>query len=673
MYKTGGKGAGLSNNRKAALRFLSLYFFFLAGLVILYGTYVPCLMDYYIVRPEESYFTFFYEYHCGATYTFEGILVGMAFAALYCLTMQAGVSMVILSGLLFLLTHASYLKFVNRKELLRLDDLRLTEAAGMAVGYLKFTPDRFLAILAGGLLLFVAAGVALDCLGDKGWKARSHRQENAQEQPDSGGKPVLERGRARRLGLYVIRLLGCAGLCVCICLYTNYFLGKEYVIDAIEPVSPETDRYVLYRFLQNDSLSMISVEQAEESYDFLLSQSPPRQSPGSGAALESPENTATAELSGFPNIIVIMNESWWNTDNIQSDRITFSQDPMGPYKALAGQCSTGWLTSPVWGGGTLRPEVEFLTGLNTKYYNADSVYAKLQGRRIPSVADYFNGLGYETVAVHPYYGYFYGREAAYADMGFDKVIFEDDMQHKDIYTRYISDESLAREIIALSRQEGDAPKFVWAVSMANHIRVLDYHGESVVDYDYPIEMSVAGEQLGEEDYDSVVNYINGIYLANLAFAQLVDYFSMSEQPTIIVMFGDHCPYFSAETLEAFGLGEGEEGAKERLYTTPVIVWSNVSEEKLDFSGESMYYLPTMLIDYAGLPDSDMTRILRYERAYFRTNSPIFVRDAAGALIREGTEEQIRALNHYKTVQYDILEGDGMGKDIWKPIISKRWE
>lgn len=673
MYKTGGKGAGLSKNRKAVLRFLSLYFFFLAGLVILYGTYIPCLMDYYIVRPEESYFTFFYENHCGATYTFEGILVGMAFAALYCLTMQAGVSMVILSGLLFLLTHASYIKFVNRKELLRLDDLRLTEAAGMAVGYLKFTPDRFLAILAGGLLLFVAAGVVLDCLGDKGWKAKSYRRENVREQQDSGEKSVLERGRARRLGLYAIRLLGCAGLCVCICLYTNHFFGERYVIDVIEPISPEKDRYVLYRFLQNDSLSMISVEQAEESYDFLLSQSPPRQSPVTGGVPGASENAAIKESSGYPNIIVIMNESWWNTDNIQSNRITFSQDPMGPYKELADRCSTGWLTSPVCGGGTLRPEIEFLTGLNTKYYNTDAVYAKLQGRRVSSVADYFNGLGYETVAIHPYYDYFYGREGAYAGMGFDRVIFEGDMQHKDIYTRYISDESLAKEIIALSRQEGDAPKFIWAVSIANHSRVLDYHEESVTDYDYPIEMSVAGERLGEEDYGSVVNYINGIYLANLAFAQLVEYFSMSEQPTVLMMFGDHCPYFSAETLEAFGLGERADGAKERLYTTPVIVWSNGSEEKPDFTGESMYYLPMMLIDYAGLPDSDMTRILRYERLYFQTNSWKFVRDASGELIREGTEEQIRALSHYKTVQYDILEGDGLGEDVWKPIISKRWE
>lgn len=57
----------------------------------------------------------------------------------------------------------------------------------------------------------------------------------------------------------------------------------------------------------------------------------------------------------------------------------------------------------------------------------------------------------------------------------------------------------------------------------------------------------------------------------------------------------------------------------RLYATPVIMWSNVSTEKLHFSGESIYYLPQMLIDYAGLPDSNMTRILRYERSCFKTN------------------------------------------------------
>ena len=83
----------------------------------------------------------------------------------------------------------------------------------------------------------------------------------------------------------------------------------------------------------------------------------------------------------------------------------------------------------------------------------------------------------------------------------------------------------------------------------------------------------------------------------------------------------------------------------------------------------MYYLPQLLIDYAGLPDSDMTRILRYERSFFKTNSSKFVRDASGAEVYECTEEQLRALNHYKAVQYDILHGEGIGRDVWQPIVD----
>lgn len=648
MNRTNRKSKELSYKKKIAL-----YSFFLVGLAALYGTYIPCLMDYYIARPEESFLTFFHFNHLSVIYVFEGIIIGLTLAALYSLTMRAGVSTLLVSGFLFLLTHASYIKFINRKELLRLDDLLLTEAAGMAIGYLQYTLDRWLVMFAGGMLLFVVVGIALDYFGDRVCKVKDYRRETA---PDSFRKSAQGSALACKVIRCGIRLFGFLILCAVICLYTDHFFGERYLIDTIEPFSPEKDRYVLYRFLQNDSLSVISVERAGESYEFLLSQEPPKK---------------TTEDTVCPNIIVIMNESWWDTDNIQSDRITFSQDPMDPYKALADQCSVGYLTTPVWGGGTVSPEIEFLTGLNTKYYRADSSYAKLQGRKVPNVADYFSGLNYETVAIHPYYGFFYGRADAYAAMGFDQIIFEEDMQYKDIYTRYISDESLAKEIIARSKQEGGRQKFIWAVSMANHNRTLDYHVESVTDYDYPIKVTVKGEELKEEGYDTIANYINGIYLANRAYAQLVDYFSTVQQPTILLMFGDHCPYFSKETLEAFGLGGEEEEVRARLYATPVIMWSNVSTEKLHFSGESIYYLPQMLIDYAGLPDSNMTRILRYERSYFKTNSPNFVRDVSGKIIREGTEEQIRALNHYKTVQYDILEGDGIGKDVWRPTAASK--
>ena len=641
MKRNDVKRADIPNRKRRVL-----YLIFLIGLAVMYATYIPCLMDYYIVRPEQSYFSFFYYNFLKAPLVFEGIVIGMAFAAFYCLTLQAGISTLIVSALLFILTHASYIKYINRKELLRLDDLRLTEAAGMALDYFRFALNRWFVLLVGMLVVFAGTGFALD------WFRRKVRKKS------KAGREAAGENRPRQRHWIVVcaRLLGCVCLCAAIFLYTDHFLGERYVIDVIEPLVPENDRYVLYRFLQNDSLSTINVERVEESYDFLLSKEPPKEA---------------ASGENYPNVIVIMNESWWNTDNIQTDQITFSQDPMGPYKELADRCVTGYQTSTVFGGGTVRSEIEFLTGLNAKYYGADSAYAQMQGRKVPSLVDYFNGLDYETVAIHPYYGWYYGRDAAYASMGFDQVIFEEDMQYRDIYTRYISDESLAKQIIAEAEEESDGAKFIWAVSIANHIRVMDYTAEPVTDFDYPIDLELRGVELDAEHYDTLVNYVNGIYLANQAFSQLVDYFSKTDQPTVILMFGDHCPLFYTDMLGVLGLGDGEANREtaERLYSTPVIVWSNFAHEELSFSGESIYYLPQALIDYAGLPDSDMTRILRYEKTYFKTNSPKFVRDASGEELHECTMEQLQTLNHCKTVQYDILHGEGIGRDVWQPIVD----
>ena len=632
-----------------------LYLVFLIGLAVIYAVYIPYMMDYYIIRPEQSFFSFLYDNNLKTPYIFEGVVMGMTFAMLYCLTLHAGVSTLVMSFFLFLLTHASYIKYINRRELLRLDDLRLTEAAGMALGYFRFELNRWLVMLAGIFILFSVAGFIMEWFRRKADKESETIRDAGRENVTCRDAAGENRPHHHHKIMVCARLLGCICMCAALFIYADYFLKARYVVDEIGPLTPETDMYVLYRFLQNDSLAAISVERVEESYEFLLSQ-------------EAPKETVDREV--YPNVIVIMNESWWNTDNIDTDRITFSQDPMEPYKELADRCITGYQTTNVFGGGTVSPEMEFLTGLNTKYYRGDSVYAQLQGRKLPSLADYFNGLDYETVAIHPYYGWFYSRDVVYDAMGFDKIIFEEGMQYKDIYTSYISDESLAKQIIAEEEEESGSPKFIWAVSMANHGRVLDYTAEPAVDYNYPVTISVRGTELGTEDYDALVNYVNGIYLANQAFSQLADYFSGVDRPTVLLMFGDHCPNFSTDVLEALGLGGEDRETVERLYSTPVILWSNFSRDEVGFSGESMYYLPQTLIDYAGLPDSDMARILRYERSCFKTNSLKIMRDASGNDLYQCTTEQLRALSHFRAVQYDILYGEGIGRDIWKPVIDE---
>ncbi|MCM1100881.1 MAG: LTA synthase family protein [Clostridium sp.] len=610
----------------------------LAGAILLYAYYVPFLLDYYVLRPEESFLDFWQVNLLDPVYEFESIVICLCLCILYCIIMNGGVNALILSCALFALSYGGYIKYLNRRELLRLDDLRLTETAGMAMGLAQVEYGGYLLLLVVGLLLLTAPGFVVERLRDRA--------------PD--------KGRGNRWVKLLIRCGAGVALCVIFCVYSRWFFGLQMDKETVEQtdfVKVETDRYVLYQFLFNENLTSISPENIEASYARLFK------------ATETGETVdETFDGSVRPNVIVILNESWWNTDNILSDKVTFSQDPMGPYKELSGKCVTGYLTSNVYGGGTVSSEAEFLTGLNTKYCpSASTVYATTLDRRLPSVVDYFNALDYETVAIHPYYGWFYDRDIVYQNYGFGKTVFDEDMTYRELYSRYISDESLAKQII-MEYEEAEGPRFIWAISVANHWRIMDYHEESVEDYSYPITVNVEGV-ISDKDYDILVNYVNGIYLANLAYEELVEYFEQTEEPTVVVMYGDHIPDFSAEALKVLGLNpdDNSEEPVERLYSVPVALWSNCSEEEIAFTGKSIWYLPWMVLEYAGLPDSRMTRLLAYERNFFKADSREIVTDAEGNAIDRYSAEQLEVMRHFQAVTYDILYGKELYPDLWKPL------
>lgn len=652
-----------------------LYGIFAAGLAVMFASYIPFLLDYYIMRPQEPFWEFYHTNILDSVYTFEGVLIGGALAVFYCLTLNCGVSISVVSLALFVLAHASYLKYLNRRELLRLDDLRLTEAAGMAARYIRFEYSGFLVTLLGGMAFFAAAGFLAELLRRSGGPkepettAMAEEKTAAQAAEKTAAQAAMEaektaarHGRRKlRLRRLALRLIAACVLCGSLAGYTRWFFLSQMQLDRVEeaePVRARSDQYVLYSFLRNDSMTAISVENVAESYAYLLSQG---------------EARPVEEGADYPNVIVIMNESWWNTDNLDPERIAFSEDPMGPFKELGDRCSTGYLTTNVYGGGTVSPEAEFLTGLNTRYYvGSIGVYQRTLDRKLPSLADYFNALDYETVAIHPYYDHWYSRGQVWRSMGFDKVIFEEDMEHRETYTRYISDEALAEQIIE-EYESAEGKRFIWSVSIANHGLHLDYPKEYDEAYDYPVSVTLREELQSEEDRRNLLNYVNGIYLANKAYAKLVEYFEKTEEPVILVMYGDHIPDFSEGVLESLGLdsreesAEGAEDMQRKLYSVPVILWSNCSEQEITFSGESIYYLPQMLIDYAGLPDSNMTKILRYERSLFKTNSDLFVLDGEGKPVVQCTEEQVRGLRNMKAVEYNIFFGENICGDIWYPI------
>lgn len=608
------------------------------GMTVTVVTFLPYLADFYVLEPDCSVFAFFADHSVDRYYFFETALVALAVTGLWCLGRRLWAALAVPSLLFMLLAYADSIKYAALNELLRLNDLMVTEAAGIALQHLnlKFGAAQIEAMLC---VFFLCAASFI--------AERFCRKYPLLADADFGLQKRL--GRLRLL-------LGCACLAGMIA-YGGYFIRESAygveAVDAMDVINTGNDRYIVYNFLKNDRLTNIDLDHAEDSYRFFLDGSHP-----AGAADET-ENK--------PSVIVIMNESWWNTDHIMGSNISFSSDPMEGYKRLGESCSSGQLTANIFGGGTIGSETEFLTGLNTKYFTSyTGIGAELEKRRVPSIVDYFNALDYDTVAIHPYVGSFYGRDKIYRSMGFDKTVFEEDMDYTDRYSCYISDESLARQIIREYEESGAERKFIFSVSIANHIKGLDSRHASLNDYPYPISVKLNGS-LDEEAYTELVSYINGIYLASEAFEQLTAYFAQTDEPVVLLMYGDHMPGFTREALKMMGLDGRDFETQRRKYSVPVLMWSNFCTDRVEFDGENINYLPQMLLEYAGLPEADMTRILRRQREVLKTNTRIWVADGQGRAIESYDDRQSEAVRHFKVVDYDILFGSGPRRErVWLP-------
>lgn len=143
-------------------------------------------------------------------------------------------------------------------------------------------------------------------------------------------------------------------------------------------------------------------------------------------------------------------------------------------------------------------------------------------------------LGYDTVFLHPYLASGWNRRAVYADFGFDTVLFQDDLTDTSLIREYISDQSDYESLIRLyEKKEKGQPLFLFNVTMQNHSG-----------YDKPWDglertAELTGVLAGR--FPTVDQYLSLIKQSDNAFRYLINYFSQVEEPTMILLFGDHQP------------------------------------------------------------------------------------------------------------------------------------
>jgi phosphoglycerol transferase MdoB-like AlkP superfamily enzyme len=238
------------------------------------------------------------------------------------------------------------------------------------------------------------------------------------------------------------------------------------------------------------------------------------------------------EPSKQPNIIYIMSEAFWDPTKLPN--LQFSEDPMKNLRKLMEQQSSGYNLSPTFGATTANVEFEALTGFSNYFLREGSVpYQDLIDRKtfIPTIVSDLEGQGYRSLAIHPYNKVFYKRDKVYQTFGFDQFVDMRTMKYKKQSGPYISDQSLSKEIINQVKKQ-KKPLFIHAVSVQNH---FDYapgrYKKNTV--------SVTG--LSPDSNGKLETYAEGVKQADQALQLLVGNLEQSDEPTIVVFWGDHMP------------------------------------------------------------------------------------------------------------------------------------
>ena len=321
---------------------------------------------------------------------------------------------------------------------------------------------------------------------------------------------------------------------------------------------------------------------------------------------------ATAETAqDYPDVVLILSESFYDFDlvtDLQADT-----DIMPVTKNLPNSVY-GHTISPHVGGGTNSTEYEMLTSNSLILMPSITPFNWLNLYNANSVVSYLKGLGYSTMAAHPYTNSNYQRDSAWLALGFDETHFQDDVPTQDRYgdRPYQTDSATYKDWEKLyEAMPEDKPRFSFLVSIQSH---GDYDMN-----DASLDIVHAATDYGE--YDELMDeYLSCIKMTDAAVQELCDYFTAQYEKTgrkvIVAMAGDHAPSFVTHVADpSFAAAGNDLQLLQR--STPFFIWANYPLEHTDAAVSTtdplnrmdMVMLTPTLLQQAGLPLSDYYKYL----------------------------------------------------------------
>ena len=357
-----------------------------------------------------------------------------------------------------------------------------------------------------------------------------------------------------------------------------------------------------------------------------------------------------------PNVIVIMDEAFADMQAVGN--LETNEDPIPFWHSLTENTVKGFSYVSVWGGHTANTEYEFLSGDSMAFIPKRTTpflqYIKHPFKNLTTslIDQDYQGL----LAMHPYLPTGYNRERTYAQMQFADFLSIEDFPDAKLVRRFVSDEADFERIISeyeASKQTSDAPFYMFNVTMQNH-------SEYNEDFDnLPLPVQITSPQISEEAKMQATRYLNLTRLTDEALQMLIEYFDSKDDPTIIVMFGDHQPGLGDEFYDAIlGADKSELSVEDSMVTfkVPFMIHANFDIEEQDNVLTSMNYLHNRVQQIGGLKSTGYDKyLMELEKTIPQINMYGYY-DAEGKFYEVGDETSpyYELINQYHILNYNHL-------------------
>jgi hypothetical protein len=340
--------------------------------------------------------------------------------------------------------------------------------------------------------------------------------------------------------------------------------------------------------------------------------------PGSASSLPAVAQSCrpTARL---PHIVMLLDESSFDITaapgiKVPADYARHFQSFDGRQRALAVEAT---------GGPTWYAEYSVLTGLSPRSFGRFMFYvpriaAGHVRRGLPAA---LRDCGYRTFTLYPESGAFMSARRFHATAGIEHFVDATQMGAGHVEPDSFYFDQVRRTV---AREKGDAPLFIFSYVTANHFPWVP---------PWRPELTPGWQPLGnEEDVDE---YIRRQMMSAHDYAEFLAHLKLDfpGEPFLIVRFGDHQPWLSADVLEP---NRSDEAIASKIAAF-----------------DPRYFTTYYAIDAVNFKPADVSSALdRLDVAYL----PLVVEEAAGVPHDASFAEQKRILQRCRGVFYQCADG-----------------